>query len=233
MAEHRSQQTKAGATAQGQDASEKVPNDGESWARVRRLFSYARPYGWRLVAAIVCLLGASSLGLVYPYYFGELANAAFSGSFAGEAEIEAARAQVATSTLVLLAVFLGQAVFIFFRHYLMTWLGERVVADLRIDLYRHLTTMAQAFFLKTRTGELLSRLGDDVTRLQHTVGQDLSMAVRNTLTLVGGISILLYTNATLALAMLAVVPALVITAGIWSRVIRKLSRKAQDELAQA
>ncbi len=212
-----------------QQGGEKV----NSWARVRRLFTYAGPYRARLLAAIICLFGASSLGLVYPYYFGELANAAFSGALVGEGDIAAARAEVTASTLVLLVVFLGQAVFIFFRHYLMTWLGERVVADLRIDLYRHLTTMPQTFFLQTRTGELLSRLGDDVTRLQHTVGQDLSMAIRNTLTLIGGVTILLVTNPKLTLAMLVVVPALVIAAGIWSRIIRKLSRQAQDELAQA
>ncbi len=210
-----------------------APQQVASWARVQRLFSYTRPYGWRLTAAIICLLGAGGLGLVYPYYFGELANAAFSGAFVGEGDLGAARDEVTASTVVLLVVFLVQAVFVFFRHYLMTWMGERVVADLRVDLYRHLTTMPQTFFLQTRTGELLSRLGDDVTRLQHTVGQDLSMAIRNTLTLIGGITILLVTNPILTLAMLAVVPALVIAAGVWSRIIRKLSRQAQDELAQA
>ncbi|MCA9717921.1 MAG: hypothetical protein KC468_24830, partial [Myxococcales bacterium] len=205
----------------------------KSWTRLQRLFSYTKPYRLRLAVAIVCLVGASGLGLVYPYFFGELANSAFANASLGPDEIEAARVTLTRSTLVLVAVFLGQSVFIFFRHYLMTWLGERVVADLRVELYRHLAGMPQSYFHTTRTGELLSRLGDDVTRLQDTVGQDLSMALRNLLTLTGGIVILLVTNTRLTLTMLAVVPALVIAAGIWSRVIRRLSREAQDALAKA
>ncbi|MCA9638654.1 MAG: hypothetical protein KC420_21640, partial [Myxococcales bacterium] len=202
-----------------------------SWDRLKRLFSYAGPYRWRLVVALICLAGASSLGLVYPYYFGELSNAAFTGLSADEAS--AALDAINTNTLILVAVFVAQSVFVFFRHYLMTWLGERVVADVRIDIFRHLVEMSQRFFHSNRTGELLSRLGDDVTRLQNTVGQDLSIALRNLLTLVGGIAILLLQNPFLTSIMLLVVPALVIAAGIWSRIIRRLSRQAQDALARA
>ena len=132
-----------------------------------------------------------------------------------------------------MVVFLAQAVFIFFRHYYMTWLGERVVTDLRVDLFRHLATMPQSFFHRTRTGELLSRLSDDVTRLQGTVGQDLSIFLRNALMLIGGVAILFYMNWLLTAAMLAVVPALMIAANYWSRIIREISRQAQDELARA
>ncbi|MCA9693563.1 MAG: ATP-binding cassette domain-containing protein, partial [Myxococcales bacterium] len=201
--------------------------------RLRRLFVYTRPYRLRLAVAILCLVGGSALGLIYPYFFGELANVAFTQAFADAESLASARSMLGETTAVLVAVFLGQAVFVFFRHYLMTWLGERVVADIRVSLYRHLVTMPQSFFHRTRTGELLSRLGDDVTRLQDTVGQDLSMALRNLLTLIGGVVILLVTNTKLTLAMLVVVPGIVIAAGIWSRIIRRLSREAQDALARA
>ena len=199
--------------------------------RLRRLFAYTRPYAWRLAVALVCLLGGSALGLVYPYYFGELSNAAFTGLAEGKAE-EALRA-VGANTTVLVVVFLAQSVFVFFRHYLMTWLGERVVADIRVAVFGHLARMSQSFFHRTRSGELLSRLGDDVGRLQNTVGQDLSIALRNALTLAGGIVILLIQNPFLTGVMLLVVPALVIAAGFWSRIIRRLSREAQDALARA
>ncbi|MCB9706916.1 MAG: ATP-binding cassette domain-containing protein [Myxococcales bacterium] len=202
-----------------------------SWERLRRLFGYTAPYRWRLVIALFCLFGASSLGLVYPYYFGQLSNAAFTGLTSDQAG--AALASINENTLILVAVFVSQSAFVFFRHYLMTWLGERVVADVRVDLFRHLAEMSQRFFHQTRTGELLSRLGDDVTRLQNTVGQDLSIALRNLFTLIGGIAILFYQNPFLTGIMLLVVPALVIAAGIWSRIIRKLSREAQDALAKA
>lgn len=199
--------------------------------RLRRVFAYTRPYAGRLAAALACLVIGAGLGLVYPYYFGELAEAAF--THAAAADPEAAYAELGENTVLLLAVFLAQAVFVFFRHYLMTWLGERVVADLRIELYGHLAGMPQSYFHRTRTGELLSRLADDVTRLQSTVGQDLSIFLRNVLTLVGGLAVLFYMNWKLTAAMLAVVPALMIAANYWSRIIRELSRKAQDELARA
>lgn len=178
----------------------------------------------RLVIAIGALLIAGGLGLVYPKFFGTAIDAAF--TIRDELQLK-------NTALLLIAIFAVQGVFVFIRHYLMSWLGERVVADLRVEVYDHLVTMPQTFFHKTRTGELLSRLGDDVTRLQDIIGQDLSMALRNILTLVGGIIILFILNPVLTGAMLAVVPALVIAASVWGRIIRKLSRKAQDELAQA
>ncbi len=199
--------------------------------RIRRVFSYVGPYRWRLVAALACLVIASRLRLIYPYYFGELAGAAFTNATA--ADREAAYAALGRNSAVLVVIFLAQAVFVFFRHYFMTWLGERVVTDLRVDLFRHLATMPQSYFHRTRTGELLSRLADDVTRLQNTVGQDLSIFLRNVLMLIGGVAILFYMNWLLTAAMLAVVPALMIAANYWSRIIREISREAQDELARA
>ncbi|RMG93330.1 MAG: ATP-binding cassette domain-containing protein [Deltaproteobacteria bacterium] len=206
------------------DSTDRPAARDAGWARVRRLFALAWPYRLRLSLAIVCLLGASGLGLVYPRFFGRVIDAAFT-----ERSLEA----LDRHTLALLGVFFVQAVFIFFRHYLMTWVGERVVADLRGRIYRHLLVMSPGFFHRRRTGELLSRLSDDVTRLQHTVGEDLSIALRNAITLVGGITILFVTNPKLTAVMLAVVPPLVIAAVMWGRVIRRISRQAQDQLARA
>ena len=199
--------------------------------RLRRVFQYTKPYRGKLVAALACLAIASGLGLVHPYFFGELAGAAFTNAKA--ADPAAAYNALTENSLVLVVIFLAQAVFIFFRHYYMTWLGERVVTDLRVDLYRHLATMPQSYFHNTRTGELLSRLADDVTKLQNTVGQDLSIFLRNVLMLIGGLAILFWMNWLLTAAMLAVVPALMIAANYWSRIIREISRQAQDELARA
>ncbi|MBL9107336.1 MAG: ATP-binding cassette domain-containing protein [Myxococcales bacterium] len=199
--------------------------------RLRRVFAYTRPYRGKLIAALACLAIASGLGLVHPYFFGELAGAAFTN--AQTADPERAYRALGENSIVLVVIFLAQAVFIFFRHYYMTWLGERVVTDLRVDLYRHLATMPQTYFHHTRTGELLSRLADDVTKLQSTVGQDLSIFLRNVLMLIGGLAILFWMNWVLTAAMLAVVPALMIAANYWSRIIREISRQAQDELARA
>ncbi len=125
------------------------------------------------------------------------------------------------------------AFIVFARHYLMSWVGERVVADLRLEVHRHLLTMTQRYFHQNRTGELLSRQSDDATRLQSVIGQDLSLALRNLLTLIGGIVMLLVVSPRLTGMVLLVVPALVISANLWGRVIRRLARQAQDQLAKA
>lgn len=192
--------------------------------RLRRLFRYALPYWGRLLVALTSLVVAGGLGLAYPKVFGWAIDASFT-----HGDIE----QLDQTALLLVVIFLVQAVFVFFRHYLMSWLGERVVTDLRVEIFQKLVTMPQSYFHRTRTGELLSRLGDDVTRLQNVVGEDLSIALRNMLTLVGGIVILFWLNPVLTGIMLAVVPPLVVTASYWGRRIRKISREAQDELALA
>ncbi|MEM9463618.1 MAG: ABC transporter transmembrane domain-containing protein [Myxococcota bacterium] len=193
-------------------------------ARLRRTFRYVRPYQARLVIALLCLAVGSSLGLVYPSFFGDVIDAAFTDKDV---------AQLNESTFLLVAIFAVQAVFVFFRHYLMTWIGLRVVVDLRVGVYQHLVHMSQAFFHERRTGELLSRMGDDIGKLQDTVSQDLSMGLRNVVTLIGGIAILVWTNPYLTATMLAVVPPLTLMTMWLGRYIRKLARRAQDRLAQA
>ncbi len=193
-------------------------------ARVRRLLGYTWPYRTRLVIALVCLAIGSGLGLLYPAYFGDVIDAAFK-----DKDVTA----LSQHSVTLIGIFAVQAVFVFFRHYMVSWVGERVVADLRVQLYRHLVTLSQTYFHKRRTGELLSRLAEDVGKVHGTVSSDVSMAARNALTLVGGVAILLYTNLQLTLVMLAVVPPLAVATVFFGRKIRMLARKAQDELATA
>lgn len=162
--------------------------------------------------------------MLYPAYFGDVIDAAFK-----DKDVTA----LSQHSLTLVGIFAVQAVFVFFRHYMVSWVGERVVADLRVQLYRHLVTLSQTYFHQKRTGELLSRLAEDVGKVHGTVSSDVSMAARNALTLIGGISILLYTNLQLTLVMLAVVPPLAVATVYFGRKIRLLARKAQDELAQA
>jgi len=166
----------------------------------------------------------SGLGLIYPLYFGEIIDAAFTRH-----DLVALNRNTAT----LVVIFAVQAVFVFFRHYLFSWVGERVVADLRVALYRHLVGLSQAYFHRKRSGELLSRLAEDVSKIHGTVSTDLSMAARNVVTLVGGVAILFWSNVYLTSVMLAVVPPLVLATVFFGRRIRTLARRAQDKLAEA
>jgi len=178
----------------------------------------------RLSAALVALVIAGALGLVYPWFFGDAIGAAFTSDEAIELD---------QTAILLLEIFALQAVFIFLRHYLMSWVGERVVADLRLELQRHLVRMPQSYFHHNRTGELLSRMNDDVTQLQNVVGQDLSIFLRNVLTLIGSVVLLFLISPSLTGITLAVVPPLVIGATIFGRIIRRLAKEAQKELAMA
>ncbi len=192
--------------------------------RLRRLLRYTRPYLGRLVIALFALFVAAAASLTYPNYFGEAIDAAVTAPSADNLD---------ETTALLLLVVLVQAIFVFVRHYLMSWIGERVVADLRLELQSHLLRMSQAYFHRTRTGELMSRLSDDVTRLQSVVGQDISIFLRNIVTMSVALVLLVLISPKLTLVMLAVVPALVVGAVFFGRQIRKLSTRAQAELANA
>ena len=216
-------------SAQTPDVPESVEENASvdklpPWRRLVRLYSYTKPYIGKLVIALGALLMAAGLGLVYPWFFGELLGDVFGEQNASDLDRNA---------LLLVCTFVAGSVFVFIRHYFMSWVGERVVADLRREVHRHLMRMTQRFFHEQRTGELLSRLADDVTRLQSIIGQDLSMALRNIVTLIGGIVMLFVVSPRLTAVTLLVVPALVISASVWGRKLRKLARQAQDQLAKA
>jgi ABC transporter fused permease/ATP-binding protein len=193
-------------------------------ARFRRLLSYLRPYRVRFWIALVALVIGALLALLPPFLLGKATDVAVTVKSTEELN---------QWTLILVGVILVQAVFVIIRHFLMSWLGERVVADLRVEVYGHLMRMPVPFFRANRTGEILSRLADDVTKLQSVIGQDISILLRSSLSLVVTIAYLAYRNPMLTGAMLLSVPAFVLITVLWSRVIRRLSKQAQDELATA
>ena len=200
------------------------PSAGEGIARFRRLFKYVRPYRGRFVVALIALFIGALLALLPPFVIGRATDGAVVAKSLDDLDKWSA---------ILVSVFLVQSVFVFIRHYLMSWLGERVVADLRVEVYGHLMFMPVPYFRENRTGEILSRLADDVTKLQSVIGQDISIFLRNTLSLIITIGWLLFLHPVLTGAMLLSVPAFVAITVLWGKVIRKLSKKAQDELATA
>jgi ABC transporter fused permease/ATP-binding protein len=191
---------------------------------LKRIFGYVRPYLGRLLLALLALFLGSALSLVLPRVFGLTVDAALTTRD---------RAMLDQTAAFLVALFALQAVAVWIRHYLMSWVGERVVADLRAQLQRHLLTMSQSALRDIRTGELLSRISSDVGHLQEVVGQDLSLLLRNIVALVGGITILTWISAKLTMIMLAVVPPLMLMAHALGRRIRVISKEAQNKLAAA
>ena len=119
------------------------------------------------------------------------------------------------------------------RMYAVNWLGERVVADLRSDVFRHLATLGPAFYDRTHSGELMSRLTADTTQIKAAAGSALSQALRNLIMLVGALTMMFVTSPTLAALGLAAIPVIVFPLLAYGRAVRRLSRAAQDRLADA
>jgi subfamily B ATP-binding cassette protein MsbA len=189
-----------------------------------RLFAYVRPYRARIAIAVACLVLAGALGLAFPQVVRLLIDAAF---------VEKDQDRLNTLAILLVVVFAVQAAFSFVRSYLLSSTGEKVVADVRTDLYAHLIYLPASFYANRRVGELTSRLSSDVTIIQTVTTGSFAEMLRLSLTLVGGITIIAVTNLRLTLLMLAIVPVIILSANLYGRYIRKLSTRVQDELAEA
>jgi ATP-binding cassette subfamily B protein len=119
------------------------------------------------------------------------------------------------------------------RFFLVNWIGERVVADLRADVFRHLTRLDPAFYEVTHSGEVMSRLTADTTQIKAAAGSAISQALRNAIMLAGALTMMVVTSPSLSLLVLVAIPVIVLPLVGYGRVVRRLSRRAQDQLALA
>ncbi len=119
------------------------------------------------------------------------------------------------------------------RFYAVNWLGERVVADLRANVFRHLATLGPAFYETTHSGEIMSRLTADTTQIKAAAGTALSQALRNMIMLLGALTMMFVTSPMLAALAIGAIPAIVFPLLAYGRAVQRLSRAAQDRLADA
>lgn len=136
------------------------------------------------------------------------------------------------AALFIIGLALLMSVGTFMRFYLVSWLGERVSADIRLTVFDHLLTLHPNYFEENRSGEIMSRLTTDTTLLQTVIGSSASMALRSFLTFIGGLVLLLITNLKLSLMVLMGVPLVLIPIILFGRRVRTLSRKSQDTIAE-
>jgi ATP-binding cassette subfamily B protein len=195
---------------------------GKSLKPLRTLVPFIRPYRGTLVAALTALLIASGAMLALPIALRYLIDNGF---------IEQDVSTVNRYFGWFLAAALVFSVFAALRYYLVTWLGERVVADLRNAVYQRVIGMDPAFFEVTKTGEVLSRLTTDTTLVQSISGVGLSIALRSTLNLTGGLLMLVLTSPQLAAYTMVGIPVVVLPVILVGRRIRSLSRQSQDRIA--
>ena len=191
-----------------------------------RLFSYIKPYKWHFIAGMFCLVFSSLTVMALPKSIGLLVDASL-GKATG---IIQNRGQVA---ILLISIILVQSFFSFCRIWFFTQVNERVLANIRRDLYNKMICLPIPFFEEKRIGELNSRITNDVAALQDTLSLTLAEFFRQTSTLFIGIALLFYRSTHLTLIMLSSFPIIIILAVFFGRFIRELSKKTQDALAEA
>jgi len=186
------------------------------------LWRYVRPYRARLALALVALVVAAGCFLVIGQGLKQVIDAGFA---------QRDPAALNRALVLLLGVIVVMASATFTRFYLVSWLGERVVADLRSEVFSHLLTLSPAFFEQQRTGEVISRLTADSALLEQVVGTSVSLAARNLLMGLGSLIMLALTSLKLTLLVLLMVPVVIAPIALFGRRVRRLSRASQDRIA--
>lgn len=191
---------------------------------LRSLLPFLKPYRMRVAIAAIALILAAIATLALPLAVRSMIDHGFSNESASFID---------SYFIALIGVAALLAVASALRFFYVTWLGERVVADIRRAVYSHVLSLSPTFFETTRTGEVISRLTADTTLIQTVVGSSLSQAMRNILTLVGGSIMLLVTSTRLTGLAVLLVPAVVVPLIVFGRRVRGLSRASQDRIADA
>jgi len=186
------------------------------------LWSFVAPYRMRIVVAAIALVIAAACFLVIGQGLKRVIDVGFAR---GDA------AALNEALFALLGVIVVMASATYARFYLVSWLGERVIADLRRAVFSHLLELSPGFFEHARTGEVASRLTADTALLEQVVGTSVSMAIRNSLLGIGSLVMLALTSGKLTLLVLLMVPVVVTPIILFGRRVRRLSRASQDRVA--
>ncbi|HXW50155.1 MAG TPA: ABC transporter transmembrane domain-containing protein [Xanthobacteraceae bacterium] len=188
------------------------------------LVPYVKRYRGRALAAFGALILAAVTTLVVPIAVRRMIDFGFTGR---------GLALINSYFLVMIGVAAVLAFASAARYYLVTTLGERIVADLRGDVFAHLTSLSAAFFDEAKTGEMVSRLTADTTQIKASVGSSISVALRNLVLFIGASIMMVVTSPRLSGFVLAAIPVIVLPLYAFGRAVRRRSRSAQDTLADA
>ncbi len=203
-----------------------LPEEREKSKKIgalKGLWPFLRPYRGLMAAALAALVATASISLIMPIAVRRVVDG-FS-----TATIELIDRYFLAALGVALALALGTGL----RYYLVTRLGERVVADIREAVFARVIAMSPAFFERIMTGEVLSRITTDTTLILSVIGSSVSVALRNMLIFVGGLGLMLYTSAKLTGLVLLIVPVVVVPIVLLGRRLRKLGRENQDWIAKS
>jgi ATP-binding cassette subfamily B protein len=196
--------------------------NSKAFASLLPILSFIKPYKVMLALALVALLLTSGVSLSLGQGVKFVID---SGFIAGSVE------QLQTAILVLIGLIVLLAIGTFSRFYLMSWLGERISADIRKAVFDRIVTLHPSYFEENRSGELMSRLTTDTALLQSIIGSSFSMALRSFLMLIGGLIMLLITNLKLTMIVIFCVPLILLPMMIYGKKVRKLAASSQDAIA--
>lgn len=203
------------------DPNAEVPPGPMQW---RRLIRYLSPYKARIALALVALVGSSALSLVFPAVISNVVDSVL---------VNRDMALLNQITVGLLLVFLLRSATTLLENYNLNYIGEKIVVDLRQQLYRHLHTLSLGFFVQRRVGELVSRLSSDVTVMRSALTNNLNTLLQQTLIMVGAIIVMLTLNWRLTLFILVLTPIIGLLGAGFGIFLRRTSTQIQDELAGA
>lgn len=196
--------------------------DRSSFRQYMKILAYVKPYKSKLIIALIASILATLVWLAVPMGLRELLDAVFDD---GDMIL------LNQVTLVLIGLFISQALLGFWGSYSLDWIGEKIVADLRKNLYEHLNRLSLKFYSNQRLGEITSRLTNDVAAIRDAVTGTLSEGLTQSINLVGSVVLMVYLNWRLSLIIFITVPVITIAVRYFGQLIRKLSREVQDRLA--
>lgn len=205
------------------DRSDEPPRRAKSLAPLRQLLGFLWPHKGRMIAAGTALVFTAGAQLTLGYGVKILIDEGFAGPDASG---------LYRAVIFMLVIGIAMAIGAMTRFYLVSWLGERVSADLRSAVFNNLVHMQPSYFESNHSGEIMSRLTTDTTLLQTLIGSSVSLAVRNALTLTGALTLMVITNLKLSLVILIAVPVTLLPILIFGRRVRKLSNKSQQTIAE-
>jgi ABC transporter fused permease/ATP-binding protein len=200
----------------------------QSIHNIRKLLSYIKPYRAKFIAGMLCLFLSSLVALAFPTFLGALVDTA-----QGKHTNELLPATLKGIGVLAFIVLFGQAIVSFLRILWFVQVAEKSLADIRRDTYFKLITLPMNFFANRRVGELNSRISADLSQIQDTLTTTLAEIIRQFVLLVGGIVFLAIASIKLTFALLLMLPVLIVVAIFFGRFIRKISREAQDKLAES
>ena len=244
LCSHMAKRGNYNSNGQQKDETPKVKVSRESLRQALILFTYLKPYRSRFILALVFIALSAFTTSLFPLFLGKMIDAASPGSevpgMGGSRIGEQFGFGIRdihwslNTTLLLIFLQLGvQTVFSYMRVYLLTEAGEKSLADMRKDVYSKLISMPMSFFTEKRVGELSNRISSDLSQIQDAISFTLAEFLRGIFMMVIGLAFIFWISAKLALVMLAVVPVIAVLAVVFGLRIRKMSRRAQDQLADS